>query len=145
MSKVKFKKPRNKKVRTRKFGHIRTKNYDCFFLFFPLIPLALLLDWVNLKYYKSLKWSNRRADKVLSYYLPKAVEYSTEKDAFYLDANWYAYNFVPFGHHQWYQKFNDELDDYLLNEYCPEGYTKGIYKDEDEWYSPVIYFKKIEK
>ena len=141
MSKVKFKKPSTKKKSNRRFWHIRTKNYDCFFLLFPLIPIALLLDWIDTKYYKSLKWSNRTADKVLNRFLPKVVEYDEKTDSFYYNTSWYAYHAVPFGYHNWYQKFKDELDDYLITDYCPEGYTKTVEKG-DTYYNPEIAFKK---
>lgn len=142
MSKVKFKKPSTKKKSNRRFGHIRTKNYDCFFLLFPLIPIVLLLDWIDTKYYKSLKWSNRTADKVLNRFLPKAAEYDEKTDSFYYNTSWYSYHAVPFGYRNWYQKFKDELDDYLINNYHPEGYTKTVEKG-DTYYDPEIAFKKI--
>ena len=141
MSKVKFKKPSTKKKSNRRFGHIRTKNYDCFFLLFPLIPIVLLLDWIDTKYYKSLKWSNRTADKVLSRFLPKVAEYDEKTDSFYYNTNWYPYHAVPFGYRNWYQKFKYELDDYLINNYHPEGYTKTVEKG-DTYYNPEIAFKK---
>lgn len=141
MSKVKFKKPSTKKKSNRRFGHIRTKNYDCFFLLFPLIPIAMLLDWIDTKYYKSLKWSNRTADKVLNRFLPKVVEYDEKTDSFYYNTNWYSYHAVPFGYRNWYQKFKDELDNYLITDYHPEGYTKTVEKG-DTYYNPEIAFKK---
>lgn len=142
MSKVKFKKPNpNKKIRTRKFGHIRTKNYDCFFLLFPLIPFALLLDWLNLEYRKSLKWSDRTADKVLNHYVSKMSKYDAKEDAFFFDMGWCSYECIPFGYRKWFQKFHFELYDYLGLTYCPEGYTREI--RQEDYTNPMIYFKKI--
>lgn len=143
MNNVKFKKPTAKRKRTRKFGYVRTKNYECFFLFLPLIPLALLLDWLNSKYYKSLKWNDHIADKVLDYCLPKKVEYDEKTDSFYYDVNWYSTIGIPFGYRKWYQKFNYRLDDYLVNKYNPKGYSKTVDK-ENNYYSTVVIFKKIE-
>lgn len=142
MSKLKLKKPSTKKKSNCRFGHIRTKNYDCFFLLFPLIPIVLLLDWIDTKYYKSLKWSNHTADKVLSRFLPKVAEYNKKTDSFYYNTSWYSYHDVPFGYRTWYQKFKDELDNYLINDYHPEGYTKTV-DNGDTYYSPEIIFKKI--
>lgn len=144
MSKVKFKKPSAKRKSNRKFGHIRTKHYDCFFLLFPLIPFVLFAQWISSEYYKSLKWSDRRANKVFNHVLSELVEYDKETDRFYYDAGWTpSYNVIPFGHRKWYGKFCLKMDDYLLKEYCPEGYTKEVYKED--YYSPIIYFKEIKK
>lgn len=143
MSKVKFKKPKDKKKCTHGFGHIRTKNYDCFFLFFPLIPIALLLDWLNNKYWKSLKWSDCTAEKVLNHYLPKMVEYDKEMDGFFIKAGWEKYRCVPLGYRKWYQKFNTELVDYLIKDYCPDGYIK-TFENLDGW-NPTLFFKEIKK
>ena len=141
MGKVKFKKPSTRKKSNRRFGHIRTKNYDCFFLLFPLIPIVMLLNWIDMKYYKSLKWSDRTADKVLNHFLPKVAEYDEKTDSFYYNTSWYAYRAVPFGYHNWYQKFKDELDNYLITDYRPEGYTKTV-ENGDTYYNPEIIFKK---
>lgn len=143
MSNVKFKQPTIKKrKRTHKLGYVYTKRYKCFFLFLPLIPLILFTDWLNSKYYNSLKWSDSTADKVLSRCLPKKVEYDEETNSFYYNTNWSSTIDVPFGYRKWYQKFNYRLDDYLVNKYSPEGYTKTIYKENH--YSTVVIFKKIE-
>lgn len=142
MSKVKFKKPSTRKKSNCRFGHIHTKNYDCFFLLFPLIPIVMLLNWIDMKYYRSLKWSDRTAEKVLNRFLPKMAEYDEKTDSFYYNTSWYAYRAVPFGYHNWYQKFKYELDDYLINSYHPEGYTKTV-ENGDTYYNPEIIFKKI--
>lgn len=141
MSKVKFKKPSTRKKSNRRFGHIRTKNYDCFFLLFPLIPIVMLLNWIDTRYYKSLKWSNRTADKVLNRFLPKMAEYNKKTDYFYYNTGWYSYHAVPFGYRNWYRKFKYELDDYLINGYHPEGYTKTV-ENGDTYYNPTIFFQK---
>ena len=143
MSKLKFKKPSTKKKSNRQFGHIRTKNYDCFFLFFPLIPVVLFLNWLDMKYYKSLKWSNRTADKVLNHFLPRMAEYDKKTDTFLYDVNRYAFRAVPFGYRSWYEKFSRELNDYLVKSYNPEGYTKTV-EEEEGYYNTIVIFKKIE-
>lgn len=142
MIKINFKKPTPKKKKSNhKFGYVYTKNYECFFLFAWLIPIVFIYDKLDNKYYETLKWDEKIADKILAYRLPKVVCYNEAKDYFWLELKWYDSNKIPLGYHHYYRKFYWEIKDHLLNDYCPDGYTKEVNKDDYDG-TTTIYFKK---
>lgn len=141
---MKFDKVKNKKPNRKKWWIIKTKNYVIPIYLLPIALVVIPFYKIN-NYCDKLfnKWDEKRADKVLTKWLNKVLEWDEETKEFSRSinvfGNWYSYKSMPFGHRKWAWKYEYTLKEYLLEKYENPNYIKTVEKDYD-WYE--IIFKE---
>lgn len=143
--KMKFSKKTKTTKSNNKWWIIKTKKYT---IPLYLLPIALVI----IPFYKISElcdkhfnqWDEKRADKVLSKWLDKVLEWDEEEQEFsrYINrvGNWYMYKSMPFGHRKWAWKHHHTLKEYLLEVYENVDYEK-IIEEEYDWYE-IIFREK---
>lgn len=114
-------------------------------IFFPVYIGAKITDKIKTKIRRKQVWSNERADKVLTYYIPRRAHWNEEKREFYFYDNgmgWNIYSakkYLKRKDRRWWKAFNGlwggKIRPYLINEFELEGFTKeiiGLCEDDTE-------------
>jgi hypothetical protein len=120
---------------------------------FPVWIPVWAVDKIKYRMYDRTKWSDERANEILSYYVPRTCSWSEESQELYFFDNgygWsmcYAKKYLKFKDRRFWNKFNGwnggEIRWYLLDAFELEGFTKELGNCEDGW--TEIYFKKNEE
>lgn len=122
-------------------------------IFFPLWIGSIIIKKTN-KYLNSRqKWSEERANEILSYYIPRIAEWDAEAKKFYFNDNGMGWGMKG---HQKKLKLRDrrwwnlhrafwggEIRQYLLEKFELEGFEKIIGNTYDGW--TEVTFRLIEK
>lgn len=134
-----FEYAKNKK-RIIKMPTIETNNYSIPLWALPIAPFVIVYDKFNKWNYNHLIWDEKKATKVLDYFLPYALEYNKENQAYYYCMDWDFYGLsiakkVPIGLKAWTKKFSYEILNYLKTTYEKTGFLKTIEKHyaDDIW------------
>ena len=113
-----------------------------------LIPLAIIvIPYYEIEklMYKRVKWSEKKATKVLNAILPKLLTWNEEDNHYYRCIRKFGplcyYKVIPMRHRKFVRKFDYALKDYLINKYENEFYTKTV-EEEYEWYT-IVFVEKI--
>lgn len=142
---MKFDKVKNKKAKSKrnKWWIIKTKNYTIPLYLLPIALVVIPFYKINDFFEKQVKWSNKKANKVLDKWLLKVLEWDEDTKEYSRSinaiGNWFSYKSMPFGYRKWAWKFSRSLKTYLLEEYENPNYVKTVEKDYD-WYE--IIFKE---
>lgn len=118
--------------------------HESYAVYWWALPLAIFFiptHEVFLAYRNSLKWSKKRAKKVLDRTLPQIVDYDEKDNSFSFNTKWNGtilYHHAPLHSKIWVRKFGFQLKNFLINEYIAEGYTKTV---EDDW----IVFREVQR
>lgn len=109
-------------------------------LFFIWIPMR-----ISDKLDARQKWSKERADKILSYYVPRQAEWDASDKSFYFFDNglgWNA-NKVKWRDRRWWKHnrgfYGGEIRDYLINDFELEGFKKEVLSEENGTTEIVFY------
>ena len=102
-------------------------------LFFIWIPM-----WFNDKLNARQKWSEERANKILSYYIPRNSEWDAAENCFYFFDNgigWSANKKVKWRDRRWWKCncsfFGGEIRSYLISTFELEGFKKEVLETEN--------------
>lgn len=102
-------------------------------LFFIWIPM-----WFNDKLNARQKWSEERANKILSYYIPRNSEWDASENCFYFFDNgigWSANKKVKWRDRRWWKCncsfFGGEIRSYLISTFELEGFKKEVLETEN--------------
>lgn len=117
---------------------IKTENYDISVLILPVAPFLIAIDKFNMWRYNRRVWDEKKATKVLNYFLPYVLEYDEADDAYYYYLEWYTdrrsiAKKVPLRLRKWTRKFGFEIIRFLINGYEKSGFTKTIVNDSGSW------------
>lgn len=128
-----FEYAKNKK-RIIKMPTIETNNYSIPLWALPIAPFIIAYDKFDKWNYKRQNWDEKKATKVLNYFLPYVIEYDKEKQAYYYCMDWRYRGSdiakkVPIGLKKWTKKFGFETLNYLENTYEKTDFLKTIEKD----------------
>lgn len=102
------------KEKTFKMPTIKTNTYNIPLWALPIALFVIVYDKFNEWNYNRLIWDEKKATKVLDYFLPYALEYNKENQAYYYCMNWGYYGLsvakkVPIGLKAWSKKFSYEI------------------------------------
>lgn len=91
----------------------------------------------------------KKATKVLDYFLPYALEYDEENQAYYYCMDWIYSGLdiakkVPIGLKKWTKIFSYKILDYLKNTYEKTGFIKSIEEDCNCGYLWIKFKKSID-
>ena len=109
-------------------------------IFFPIWIYSLISDWN----YTRTTWDEKRADKILNYYIPQVSDWNPKKKHFYFFDNgmgWdgYAIKRLKIRDRIFWRKFKWEIREYLINKFELEGFKKEVI-DTYDWYVTEIVF-----
>lgn len=127
-------------------------------LLFPVVIILWLIikfqTWLDKRAEMRNAWNEERANKILSYYIPRKAEWCAEDKSFYFFDNgmgWgMAYNkkFIKFRDRRWWYYncgfWGSNIRTYLIEKFEMEGFEKIVDDDiYDQWTG--VTFKLIEK
>ena len=120
---------------------------------FPIWVPVWAVDKIQNKMYVRTEWSDERANKILSYYVPRKCSWNEEEQELYFFDNGYGWSishakkYLKRKDRRFWNKFNGwcggRIREYQLNTFELEGFTKKLGTCEDGW--TEISFKKIEE
>jgi uncharacterized protein (DUF2344 family) len=122
----------------KKIYHFKNFTFKHWFLY-PLVFVIWIYESISEKHYKSLIFTDEKANKIVNRYLIKVFDISEERLSFCM--NWSSWCFENHAHlwdKTWCRKYRYEIFDFIKNKYEIKGYTKSIVEDYDVW----IVFKK---
>ena len=103
--------------------------------------------------YKRLEWSEKRANEILSYYIPRKCEWNNEDKTFYFADNGMGWRMkchqkkIKLKDRAWWKKYacgcGGKVRAYLLEKFELEGFTKEVGYTYDQW--TEVCFRLIEK
>lgn len=112
-------------------------------IFFPLWIFSIILKKISKKLNAKNFWSEKRADEILSYYVPRFSRWYTDEQEFYFFDNGYGWSI---GLAKKYLKRKDrrfwkvnngfvggKIREFLINEFELEGFTKEVGNCSDGW------------
>lgn len=119
---------------------------------FPLWIGELLKDKIE-KYLNSKEtWSEKRANEILNYYIPRRATWDEEAQCFDFFDNglgWYfgsAKKFVKRKDHRFWKVncnwYGGKMRDYLVNSFQLEGFTKEVLMSDYNWTQIAFYRNK---
>lgn len=120
-------------------------------ILFP-IWLAVLAQekiksWLNNKQ----KWSDKKADKILNYYIPRTADWDKEDKSFYFFDDGRGWNYlkkIKRKDRRWWKRYNHPLggkiSEYLINNFELNGFKKEVVVDTYNSQTEII-FHLIEK
>lgn len=126
----------------RKNGHKITR-----IVLFPVVIILWLIikfqTWLDKRAKMRNAWNEERANKILSYYIPRKADWCAEDKSFYFFDNgmgWgMAYNkkFIKFRDRRWWNynrgSWGGKIRSYLIDEFELEGFKKEIGDCDDGW------------
>lgn len=95
------------------------------------------------------KWDEERANKILSYYVPRYSKWSAENKSFYLADNGLGWDKkkIKMKDRRWWKNntrgWGGEVRTYLIEKFEMEGFEKIVGDTYDKW--TEVTFKLIEK
>ena len=120
---------------------------------FPIWVYVWAHEKIKNKLNARTKWSDERANEILSYYVPRKCSWSEERQELYFFDNGYGWSMcyakkhLKFKDRRFWNKFKgwsgSKIREYLLNTFELEGFTKELGNCSDGW--TEIYFKKNEE
>ena len=103
--------------------------------------------------YAQLEWSEKRAHRILSYYVPRFAHWDAEDKSFYFADNGLGWSMtchrmkVKLRDRSWWKKYTSgwggKVRTYLLEKFELEGFIKEVGDTDDSW--TEITFHLIEK
>lgn len=138
MSKDIFEKAKNRSHKPRKPWYmVNTKNYQIPFWALPIAPIVIGISKLSDWFYDHIKWSERKATKVLNHVLPKILDYDEDEDAYCYCMDWGTYNLwhkASLRHRCFAKKYHLSLHSFIKDGYMVKGYNKSVVNDGyDEW------------
>lgn len=110
-------------------------------LFFIWIPM-----WFDDKLNARQKWSEERANKILSYYIPRNSEWDASENCFYFFDNglgWSAKKKVKWHDRRWWKCncrfFGGKIRSYLISTFELEGFKKEVLETENSTTEIIFY------
>ena len=106
------------------------------------LPVAAIYIPIS-KARNNVKWSDKKATRVLNKILPKHLDYDKEKDVYYYCMDWLALGLrtgAPIYYKNWIYHYNERLQKFIKDKYEPKGYEKRV--DINKYGDIYIEFKK---
>ena len=121
-------------------------------IFFPLWIISIIFEKISRNLNEKNFWSEKRANEILSYYVPRSSEWYAEEQEFYFFDNGYGWSINRAKRYlkrkdRRFWKVNNgcsggRIRRFLIDEFELEGFTKEIGNCSDSW--TEIIFKMIE-
>lgn len=123
-------------------------NYIVFrIIFFPIWIITLGYDKINNYLNSCNQWDEKRADKILSYYIPRYSDWNEENKTFYFFDNGYGWmigcakKFLKLKDRRFWKNnayvWGGKIRNYLIKDFELEGFTKKII--EEQRHTEIIF------
>lgn len=108
-----------------------------YIILYPLMIVVYYGDKLFETWKNSLKWSDKKTEKILAYAFPKTAEINKEKGTIgkYI-RSWgvYVKNWrVKWYHKNYCSKYNTRIITYLIEQFEIDGFTKEVDVEDTEW------------
>ena len=109
-------------------------------ILFPIWICIVATEIINEYFNSRQKWSDERANEILSYYIPRKSDWDEETKTFYFFDNglgWgnLAKNYLKLKDRRWWNYYNGfwggEIRLYLIEEFELEGLTKEVIRRDE--------------
>lgn len=114
-------------------------SYDIIWWALPIAAIYILIS----KARNNVKWSDKKATRILNKILPKHLDYNKEKDVYYYCMDWLALGLrtgAPIYYKNWIYHYSERLQKFIKDKYEPKGYEKRV--DVNKYGDIYIEFKK---
>lgn len=121
-------------------------------IFFPIWITVEMKDRVHRYNYKRTKWSEERANEILSYYVPRKSKWDSQTKEFYFADNgcgWsmkYNLRKIKLKDRQFWKKYTGfwggEMRKYLIEKFELEGFEKTVGNTYDYWTEVTFTLKE---
>lgn len=132
-----FDKAKKTKKAKKQWWVIHIRNYSVYIWALPILPVVLLVDYIDNRNYKKRVWNEQTATKILDKVLPQVLEWVEEDNAFYYCMNWNSsalYRRAPRKYRKWACKFSYRLQQFIKEGYENADYVKTVEEDYcDTW------------
>lgn len=113
-------------------------------IFWPIWLYMVIEEKYKAKKYKSLEWSEERAQEALAYYIPRYADWDVEEKRFYFADNGMGWTMrevvqkcVKRKNRAWWKKYasgwGGRIREYLIDTFELEGFTKTVEDTCDGW------------
>ena len=146
MKNATFDKAKTKKENKKPWYVIHGKKYSYYVWCLPLLPITLLVNFVEAKANKRRVWNTTIATKVLDKILPKVLDWAENDKAFYYNMEWDYFRLwrkAPLRYRKWARKFQYDLHKFIETGYENAQYTKTV--DKGKYYYDDTWVKFEEK
>ena len=116
-------------------------------IFFPFFACGYACEKISNYLDSRCEWSEERANKILSYFIPRRAEWHNDDKCFYFSDNGYGwtYNkkFIKLRDHRWW-KCNThfcggKVREYLIEKFEMDGFRKEVGDTYDQWAEVTFY------
>ena len=115
-------------------------NYDVIWWALPVAAVYIPIDKIR----NNVKWSDKKATKVLDKILPKHLHYNEKENVYVYGMRWLSLGLktgAPIYYKNWIYHYHRRLQEFIKDSYVPKGYEKTI--EEDDYNDILIKFKKV--
>lgn len=122
-------------------------------ILFPIWMGIVLKDKIEGYLNSKCRWSDEKANEILSYYIPRKAEWNAEDKSFYFADNGMGWGmrenrkYLKFRDRRWWDCnrgfWGGDIRAYLIEKFEMEGFEKIVGDTYDQW--AEITFKMIEK
>lgn len=118
---------------------------------YKVMRILLFFIWIPMRIGEKLderqKWSEKRADKILSYYVPRNAEWDASENCFYFFDNGLGWNTkkkkVKWRDRRWWKCncrfFGGKIRSYLISTFELEGFRKEVLETENNTTEIIFY------
>lgn len=120
---------------------------------FPIWGCALAINKIESYLDSKCEWSDEKANKILSYYIPRKAEWLEDEKCFYFVDNGMGWKmasnrkFIKFRDRRWWNcncsPWGGDIRYYLIKKFEMEGFRKEVGNTYDQWTEVTFYL--IEK
>ena len=143
-----FEKAKKKSKCGKKWYLVRCGNDYVYVWGLPLYPLYLLSKKIDKWQYERMRWTEKRANRILDKTLPKILSYDESANEYYYYVNgsgalYDRHNIFIFDR-RWVRKYYHELKEHLINKYEHPKYIKSIVEADYYDEMQVVFKEKAE-
>lgn len=103
-------------------------------LLFPIWIIAWSYEKIENYIDKRMEWSEKRADEIFNYYIPRVAEWDNETKEFYFFDNGMGWSmryirrkYIKLRDRKFWKKYaSNQMRDYLINTFELDGFTKKL-------------------
>lgn len=117
-------------------------------IFFPIWIYVVISDKIKQWNYDRTQWDEKKANEILTYYIPQTSDWLPEEKAFWFYDNgigwsiWLAKKYIKIKDRLFWRKFYWDIEKYLINKFELEGFEKEVLSTRSYYTGTEIYFKQ---
>ena len=115
-------------------------------IFFPIWIYVEISERIKSWNYERIAWDEKRADEILTYYIPRTSDWNPDKKTFFFYDNgmgWsigLAKRYLKIKDRAFWRKFRWDIEEYLNNKFELEGFEKEVISTRSYYTGTEIIF-----